>query len=203
MTLAQQAIAQSLREEHLGESQANYTRLGKDNQMSTQFPLDPVVPTAEDGYKMTVQWGGFLQDIEKFNEMYRLPVPASPTLRHARFEDFRKILQEEVDECDDISLAFSEIAAADKDTNEYDVLTMAADWLGDIVIYAMNEMRRLGLKPDAILSIIMQSNFSKLDEEGNPIYDERGKVMKGPNYWKPEPKIREYIEGKMNQTGGV
>ncbi len=36
----------------------------------------------------------------------------------------------------------------------------------------------------------MQSNFSKLGADGKPIYDERGKVMKGPGYWQPEPKIR-------------
>lgn len=44
-----------------------------------------------------------------------------------------------------------------------------------------------------ILDIIMQSNFSKLGEDGKPIYDERGKIMKGPGYWKPEPKIAEYL----------
>ncbi len=31
--------------------------------------------------------------------------------------------------------------------------------------------------------------------DGLPIYDERGKVLKGPNYWKPEPKIRELLQG--------
>jgi hypothetical protein len=55
-------------------------------------------------------------------------------------------------------------------------------------------MSELGVNPATIMFLIMQSNFSKLDENGNPIYDERGKVLKGPNYWKPEPKIREYIE---------
>jgi hypothetical protein len=43
----------------------------------------------------------------------------------------------------------------------------------------------------------MQSNFSKLGEDGKPIYDERGKVMKGGNYWKPEPKISEILAAKM------
>ena len=39
----------------------------------------------------------------------------------------------------------------------------------------------------------MQSNFSKLGEDGQPVYDHRGKVMKGPGYWKPEPKIQELL----------
>jgi hypothetical protein len=40
----------------------------------------------------------------------------------------------------------------------------------------------------------MESNFSKLDRNGEPIYDARGKVMKGPDYWKPEPKITEILK---------
>jgi hypothetical protein len=40
----------------------------------------------------------------------------------------------------------------------------------------------------------MDSNTSKLGADGKPIYDERGKVMKGPGYWKPEPAIKELIE---------
>ena len=42
---------------------------------------------------------------------------------------------------------------------------------------------------DQVLVIIMQSNFSKLGADGKPIYDERGKVMKGPAIGNPEPKI--------------
>ena len=44
-----------------------------------------------------------------------------------------------------------------------------------------------------LLAIIRQSNFSKLGADGKPIYDERGKVQKGPGYWKPEPKISEML----------
>jgi hypothetical protein len=42
----------------------------------------------------------------------------------------------------------------------------------------------------------MESNFSKLGADGQPIYDERGKVMKGPSYWKPEPRIRSLLDGE-------
>jgi hypothetical protein len=40
----------------------------------------------------------------------------------------------------------------------------------------------------------MESNFSKLGADGNPIKDERGYIVKGPNYFKPEPKIKEFLE---------
>ena len=53
--------------------------------------------------------------------------------------------------------------------------------------------RRWGLPLNKILDVIMESNFSKLGADGMPIYDERGKVMKGPDYWKPEPQIRDAL----------
>lgn len=58
-------------------------------------------------------------------------------------------------------------------------------------------MRKFGLDNDACLNTIMLSNFSKLDEDGNPIYDSRGKVLKGANYWPPEPLLREQITHQM------
>ena len=61
-------------------------------------------------------------------------------------------------------------------------------------VYSTSEALRHGIQLGDALKIIMQSNFSKLNEDGEPIYDERGKVMKGPNYWKPEPKIEEMLK---------
>jgi len=40
----------------------------------------------------------------------------------------------------------------------------------------------------------MDSNESKLDENGIPIYDSNGKFLKGSNYWEPEPKIKILLE---------
>lgn len=50
-------------------------------------------------------------------------------------------------------------------------------------------MAKFGIPLDETLEIIMQSNFSKMGADGKPIDDERGKLQKGPNYWKPEPRI--------------
>ena len=82
------------------------------------------------------------------------------------------------------------VAALERGVPELEALTMLADLLGDIQVYCASEMSKFGLPLDDVLGIIMQSNFSKLGADGNPIYDERGKVQKGPNYWKPEPKIQ-------------
>jgi hypothetical protein len=51
---------------------------------------------------------------------------------------------------------------------------------------------RYGIPMPEVLRIIMQSNFSKLDENGQPIVKD-GKVQKSKLYWKPEPQIRELL----------
>jgi predicted HAD superfamily Cof-like phosphohydrolase len=134
----------------------------------------------------------FSQDIKKFNGIYKLPVNVSPSLEVGvpaadRMAAFKDILMEEVHEIDEI------IAAQNAGEDPLKVLTMLADLLGDIQVYCASEMAKFGLPLDQVLSIIMQSNFSKLGADGLPIYDERGKVMKGPGYWKPEPKIQELL----------
>jgi len=77
--------------------------------------------------------------------------------------------------------------------DEMDFLVGLADLLGDIQVYCASEMARFGIPNEEVLKIIMESNESKLGADGKPIYNEQGKFMKGPNYWKPEPKIRELL----------
>ena len=130
----------------------------------------------------------FSEDIKKFNGMYKLPVNAKPTLDVGvplieRLQAFKSILSEELNEIDEI------VDAAQTQAQPLEILTMLADLLGDIQVYCASEMAKFGLPLDQVLGIIMQSNLSKLGADGQPIYDERGKVQKGPNYWKPEPAI--------------
>ncbi len=138
----------------------------------------------------------FSEDIEKFNGIYKLAVNAKPTLDVGvpaldRLKAFKSILLEEVEEIDEIILALENNAPA------IDVLTSLADLLGDLQVYCASEMAKFGLPLDQTLAIIMQSNFSKLAADGTPIYDERGKVQKGPNYWKPEPKIQALLAERI------
>jgi predicted HAD superfamily Cof-like phosphohydrolase len=134
----------------------------------------------------------FYRNIERFNEIYRIPGHDEPTLLPVeRIKNFQNILAEEVEEGGDIAQKYENGAEA------AEVLTDMADWLGDIIVYCASEARRWGLPMDRILDIIMQSNFSKLDADGNPIVDARGKIQKGPNYWKPEPKLREMLTASL------
>jgi hypothetical protein len=126
----------------------------------------------------------FWEKVDRFNTMYKLPTPSNPTsIDPMRIIRFEAMLRDELDEVDAII--------------EERCLVDLADWLGDIMIYCATEARRHGLPMAQILDVIMESNFSKLGADGEPIYDERGKVMKGPNYWKPEPKIGAIIEEAM------
>jgi predicted HAD superfamily Cof-like phosphohydrolase len=143
----------------------------------------------------------FYSDIEKFNQIYKLPCNDQPVLLGPdRIENFRDILAEEVEEANDISDKYQAMLQASGGTlnpeQKLEILTDMSDWLGDIVVYCASEAKRWGLPLDEILNVIMQSNFSKLDANGEPIYDERGKVMKGPNYWKPEPKISQLLSSE-------
>lgn len=141
---------------------------------------------------MTTQ---FAEDIERFNTMYGLPMPAAPLIKHidvaARMQQFKVILSKEVEEVDDI------IKAAEAGASDLDLAVMLADWLGDITVYAASEARKFGLPMEGILKIIMQSNFSKLAADGSVIMKD-GKVHKGPNYWKPEPKLKEMLQNGPN-----
>ena len=140
----------------------------------------------------------FFSMIKDFNDMYKLDNHDEPTLLGPeRIRHFVDILQEEVEEAQDILANYQEKVAAGVPEQElkYEVLTDMADWLGDIVVYCASEARRWGLPLEDVLKTIMESNFSKLGSDGEPIYDQRGKVMKGPDYWKPEPKIRQLLEG--------
>jgi len=54
---------------------------------------------------------------------------------------------------------------------------------------------------EEVLDVIMDSNESKLDGNGKPIYDSNGKFLKKPSYWKPEPKIKALLEDCGIQAG--
>lgn len=146
----------------------------------------------------------FSEDIKKFNGIYRLPIAQFPTLTAvgdpvARLKAFKDILAEELNEIDDV-IAKAEAAMIENRVKDVDTLTDLADLLGDLQVYCASEMAKFGLPLDEVLAVIMNSNFSKLGADGEPIYDERGKVQRGPNYWKPEPSIAAMI-AELAQRG--
>ena len=65
-------------------------------------------------------------------------------------------------------------------------LLEVADALTDILYVTYGTGHAFGIDLDKCFEEVQNSNMSKLDENGKPIYNESGKVMKGPNYFKPD-----------------
>ena len=65
-------------------------------------------------------------------------------------------------------------------------LLEVADALTDILYVTYGAGHAFGIDLDKCFEEVQNSNMSKLDENGQPIYNESGKVMKGPNYFKPD-----------------
>ena len=69
--------------------------------------------------------------------------------------------------------------------NNKDLLEVA-DALTDILYVTYGAGHAFGIDLDMCFDEVQNSNMSKLDENGKPIYNESGKVMKGPNYFRPD-----------------
>ena len=65
-------------------------------------------------------------------------------------------------------------------------LLEVADALTDILYVTYGAGHAFGIDLDKCFDEVQNSNMSKLGKDGNPIYNESGKVMKGPNYFKPD-----------------
>ena len=65
-------------------------------------------------------------------------------------------------------------------------LLEVADALTDILYVTYGAGHAFGIDLDKCFDEVQDSNMSKLDEKGKPIYNDAGKVMKGPNYYKPD-----------------
>ena len=61
-----------------------------------------------------------------------------------------------------------------------------AEALTDILYVTYGAGHAFGINLDKCFQEVQNSNMSKLDQNGKPIYNEKGKVMKGPNYFKPD-----------------
>lgn len=136
----------------------------------------------------------FAKRIAAMNAMYKLPAQPTPVLQDAPADKLRKFkatLLDEVNEIDEI------VGAVERQEDPLDVLVAVADLLGDVIVYCRSEALKYGIPLEEVLAIIMDSNESKLGADGKPIYDGNGKFLKGPNYWKPEPKIKELLQAAI------
>ncbi len=84
-----------------------------------------------------------------------------------------------------VDLIKEELSELSEAMNNKDLLEVA-DALTDILYVTYGAGHAFGINLDKCFEEVQNSNMSKLDENGKPIYNESGKVMKGPNYFKPD-----------------
>ena len=112
------------------------------------------------------------QKVKNFMDTFGQEVKSSPSFSSSKINQLRyNLIKEELDE-------FKQAL----DNND---LLEAADALTDILYVTYGAGHAFGINLDACFQEVQNSNMSKLDINGKPIYNEFGKVMKGPNYFKP------------------
>ena len=110
-----------------------------------------------------------------FMKTFGQEVKTKPSFSSEKINKLRlDLIREELDELTE--------AMKNKDLLE------VADALTDILYVTYGAGHAFGINLDKCFDEVQNSNMSKLDENGKPIYNEFGKVMKGPNYFKPDLK---------------
>ena len=112
-------------------------------------------------------------DVKKFMETFGQEVKTKVEFPSDKIVKLRyDLIKEELDE-------FGE-AIKGKNLKEI------ADSLTDILYVTYGAGHAFGINLDECFDEVQRSNMSKLDDDGQPIYNEMGKVMKGPKYFKPD-----------------
>ena len=111
--------------------------------------------------------------VKKFMETFGQEVKQKAEFPNDKITTLRyDLIKEELEEL--------RIAMERKDIKE------VADALTDILYVTYGAGHAFGINLDKCFEEVQSSNMSKLGEDGRPIYNDKGKVMKGPNYFKPD-----------------
>ena len=113
------------------------------------------------------------EKVKTFMKTFGQEVKDKPSFSSDKINKLRiELIKEELDELTE--------AMKNKDLLE------VADALTDILYVTYGAGHAFGIDLDKCFDEVQNSNMSKLNENGKPIYNESGKVMKGPNYFKPD-----------------
>ena len=113
------------------------------------------------------------QKVKKFMQTFGQEIKENAEFPSEKITKLRTDLIEE-------ELSELRIAITNKNIKE------VADALTDILYVTYGAGHSFGINLDDCFNEVQKSNMSKLGSDGKPIYNERGKVMKGPNYFKPD-----------------
>ena len=113
------------------------------------------------------------ESVKKFMETFGQEVKSEASFPKDKIIRLRlDLIREELSELEE--------ALEKKDIKE------VADALTDILYVTYGAGHAFGINLDKCFEEVQNSNMSKLGEDGKPIYNDKGKVMKGPNYFKPD-----------------
>ena len=111
--------------------------------------------------------------VKNFMKTFDQEIKTNPSFSNDKINSLRyDLIKEELEEL--------KVAMENKDLLE------VADALTDILYVTYGAGHAFGINLDKCFEEVQNSNMSKLDENGRPIYDESGKVMKGSKYFKPD-----------------
>ena len=111
--------------------------------------------------------------VKKFMETFGQEIREKASFPNEKITSLRyDLIKEELDELKE--------AMENKDIKE------VADALTDILYVTYGAGHAFGVDLDKCFEEVQNSNMSKLGSDGKPIYNDKGKVMKGPNYFKPD-----------------
>ena len=112
------------------------------------------------------------ESVRKFMETFGQEIKEKASFPNDKITTLRfDLIKEELDEL--------KVAMINRDIKE------VADALTDILYVTYGAGHAFGINLDKCFQEVQNSNMSKLGKDGKPIYNEKGKVMKGPNYFKP------------------
>ena len=113
------------------------------------------------------------ESVKKFMETFGQEIKEKAEFPNEKITSLRHdLIKEELDELKE--------ALGNKDIKE------VADALTDILYVTYGAGHAFGINLDKCFTEVQNSNMSKLGSDGRPIYNDKGKVMKGPNYFKPD-----------------
>tara|TARA_B100000963_G_C22561894_1_gene641770 strand:- start:51 stop:422 length:372 start_codon:yes stop_codon:yes gene_type:complete len=111
--------------------------------------------------------------VKEFMTTFGQDIKKNAVFPEKKIQDLRiSLIEEELQELKE--------AIKNKDIKE------VADALTDILYVTYGAGHSFGIDLDKCFDEVQRSNMSKLGEDGKPIYNENGKVLKGPNYFKPD-----------------
>ena len=113
------------------------------------------------------------ESVKKFMETFGQEIKEKAQFPNEKITSLRHdLIKEELDEL--------------KEAMDNNDIKEVADALTDILYVTYGAGHAFGINLDKCFEEVQNSNMSKLGSDGKPIYNDKGKVMKGPNYFKPD-----------------